>query len=283
MSRIKSHEYLYSKIPLSAADNRNERFIIEVPGNWIPEIDIIYYGLLNSSISSKFPKLRDMISVDSHELYLDLCYLEAPDIVRYLLSEDDTLINIPIEDIIKYVEIAIDNYQYLPSNETMLRHAIIEASYEKFIEEIVLVFPWKIRDIDRKYLSLIIPDRVKTKYSLMSGDLLSIIKNSKQSYTSIITNSLDDVTELINNTELYKSSESFILLRNHSGNMKIEKTVNEDGKNIETFKEIGTLEILSKILDMDTGIPTSKIRFARYEPILFQDANPKSNEFLIGR
>lgn len=283
MTQLKPHEFSYSKIPMvSNNGNRDERFIIEVPGNWIPEVDIIFYGLLNSDKSDDFFKLNNITSIIPRNIYLDLCYFEAPDLIRYLKSRDDSLENISQSDIIEYTKVAIENYYYIPANESMFRHSIIEASYNDFIKEIVLLYPWDIREIDLEFINRIIPKKVIHKFTLLHANLLDLLKenasNGNDKFTSIICNDINDAIEMVNNQSLYGTSESFILLRNHSGNVKM--SFNEDGKPI--FEEIGNYEVLSKIIDLNTGYPTSKMRFARYEPILFADAKPKNEDFLFG-
>ena len=277
MSRFSSHDIQYNKIPLPFIENREERYLIDITGNWIPEADIIYYGLLSSPESEDFYKLRNMTSVDPKKLYYDLAFYEATDIIRYLYSPDDTLADIDADTLIHYLAVAVKHYNYMPCNEIMMRHAILESTFQTFVKDVTLVYPWEIRQIDLFYLSKIIPKKIRSKINTVTGDILEIMaENQGDPYTSIVTNSLDAVTEMITDRDKYKSHEAFILLRNHSQNTEMKKVI-IDGKDEIDFDEIGTRDILSQIIDMKTGFPTCKIRFARYEPVLFADAMPKPN------
>ena len=288
MSRYTSREYMYTKQPLSTQDNRDEYFLIDVAGNWIPECDLIYYGLLNSSYSDNLYKLKNTIRINPHEIYLDTCYFESKDLIRYLASEDkNSLADLDDEYILSAIATAITMYTYEPCNEPMIRHAIIEAAYYDFVKTITLVYPWPIRPIDRLYLKSIIPNTVIGKFNLVTGPLIDVIRNNKISfkYTTIISNSHEDINEMIDKCNEYGTDTSFYLLRNHSGNVKFEmiKDPENEDKLIPKFTEIGTMEILSKLVDMNTGIPKTQMRFARYEPILFEDGKPNSNDFLLGK
>ena len=57
MSLYTNRDSVYNQSPFVAIGNRDEYFIIDIIGNWIPENDIIYYGLLNSQYSEIFYKL----------------------------------------------------------------------------------------------------------------------------------------------------------------------------------------------------------------------------------
>ena len=117
---------IYNKLPLDSNGDREEDFLIEVLGNWIPESDIIFWGLLNSEFSENFYKLRSHTSFDQRSVYLNTCYFRADDLVRYLSSVDDTLDrDLTDEEVKMYVQVALNNYTFVPSNETMMRHSII--------------------------------------------------------------------------------------------------------------------------------------------------------------
>ena len=282
MSHFKSHDFLFNRPPLQSVDNREENFIIDVIGNWIPESDILFYGLLNSNYSSNFYKLQQATRIDPKSIYYNTSFYYGEDLIKYLYIKDDVLLDESIttltdDDISFYTKMALENYHYLPSNETMLRHAIIESLFGPFMKSITLVYPWPVRKIDIDYLSKVIPESLLNKIELRTGNLLDIIKENANTpnrlpYTSIITNSLLEVNELIDNPNIYKTNSAFILLRNHSGNMTIRKVKNNDTESYE-FIENGTREILEKILNPTTGLPTTQIRFARYEPILFEEPN----------
>ena len=44
-----------------------------------------------------------------------------------------------------------------------------------------------------------------------------------------------------------------------------------------------TDEIINKLMDVKNGIPKTQMRFARYEPMLFDDAKPNEDDFTLGR
>ena len=90
---------------------------------------------------------------------------------------------------------------------------------------------------------------------------------------------------MIDNCDIYKTDASFFLLRNDSSNVKHDFTddPNNPGKKIIDFEEIGTLEILNKLMDLERGVPKTQMRFARYEPVLFSEAKPDPKNFTLGR
>ena len=287
MSRITQRDHLYSKAPLSSLDNRPENIIIDVLGNWIPECDLITYGLLNSPYSEILHKLRNTFKFNPRDLYLDTCYFSGDDLIRYLASEDPNgLADLTPEFLQRATEIALQNYLYVPCNETMFRHSIIELAYFEFVQSITLVYPWEIREIDYRYLRNIIPYSVMSKFRIVSGKLSEHIKSKPDiKYTTIVSNSLLDINEMIDNCNEYGTEASFFLLRNHSENVTFEIIDDPDnpGNNKMIFNEIGTVEILSKLMDVEKGIPKTQMRFARYEPMLFSDAKPNDKDFSIGR
>ena len=288
MSRFTSREDLYNNVPLSLNDNRDEHILIDILGNWIPECDIFYYGLLNSEYSDKLYKLKNTKVFNPRDIYLESCYFSGDDLVKYLASKDDTLVDLDDKYIEDAIRTAFSKYSYVPCNETMLRHSIIELAYFNFIKSITLVYPWDVREIDHLYLSMIIPKTVLPKFKVVSGNIVDFIKSNcgtDTKYTTIISNSIEDVNKLIDNSEKYHTNESFYLLRNHSKNVKHE--ISEDpenpGKKKISFEEIGTEEILYKLIDSERGIPKTQMRFARYEPVLFDDVKPDPNNFTLGR
>ena len=59
MSKYTEKKDLYNNIPLSLNENRDENILIDILGNWIPECDLIYYGLLSSKYSEELYKLKN--------------------------------------------------------------------------------------------------------------------------------------------------------------------------------------------------------------------------------
>ena len=287
MSKVTAHDYLYNKSPLSGDTNRDENILIDVIGNWIPECDIIYYGLLGSKYSDILYKLKTRTMFNPHDIYLETCYFGTYDLIKYLASDNE----LPISDeetsqdfINDAATTAFSRYSYVPCNETMFRHSIIELAYFDFVKSITLLYPWDIRPIDYEYLQSIIPKTVWDKFNIASGSMLNLIKDNASkgfSYSTIVLNSLSDINFLIDNCEEYKTDSTFFLLRNYSENVKyeiIDDSENENNRKI-SFSEIGSYEILNKLMDMEQGIPKTKMRFARYEPLLFDDAKPKAEDF----
>ena len=286
MARYTPREDMYNKMPLAANDNRDEHILVDVLGNWIPECDLIYYGLLNSEYSEKLYKLKNTSLFNTHRTYLETCFFSGDDLIRYLASPDDTLESLS-EDFIKdAIATALSKYMYVPCNETMIRHSIIELSYYKFVKSVTLLFPWSVREIDNNYLSSIIPDTVLGKFKVASGDMLGFLKSKADSptkYTTIVCNSLDNVNTMIDECDTYKTDEAFFILRNHSGNVSYTISQDENGKKIIDFNEIGTYEVLEKLMDIENAIPKTKMRFARYEPTLFKDSDPELKDFMLGK
>lgn len=283
MSQFTKHDYMYSKMSLANRDNRDENIIIDVLGNWIPENELIYYGLLNSHYSEELYKLKNTMLFKPYDIYLDTCYFNGDDLIRYLASPDTSLAELSDDYLTEATNTALEHYLYVPCSETMLRHSIIELAYYEFTRSITLIYPWDVREMDYQYLKTIIPESVMSKFVITSGDMVGYIKNkvnSPNSYTTIISNSLKDINELIDNSKELKVDSSFFLLRNHSGNVKYTTSNNE--KNID-FEELGNDIILPKLIDDKRMIPKSQMRFARYEPLLFEDAKPKSSDFMFGQ
>ena len=208
-------------------DERDESFLIDVLGTWIPECEIIFYGLLNSPYAEEFYKLRENSMFNPRDVYLDHCYFTAKDLVRYLSSVDDTLDDLPEEEINRAVQTALHNYTYVPSSETMIRHSIMEVMYHKFVKSVTLVYPWTPRPIDIMFLKRITPKTIFPKLNVASGSIPAVIHETKQRYTTIISNEIDQISFLVDHMKDYNVDSTLFLLRNHSENMKIQ--YNQDG------------------------------------------------------
>ena len=285
MSTFFPHTESYNKPPLSVGDNRDENIIIDVLGNWIPECDLIYYGLLNSPHSNEFPKLRDTKIFKPRDIYLDHCFFSGDDLIRYLSTTDNSLAELDDRYLTVATTTALNHYTYVPCNETMFRHSIIELAYFDFVKSITLVYPWDLRKIDLHYLNSIIPYSVLSKFNIVSGNMLDYIKEKTNTkFTTIVCNTIQDVITLIDNPIIYRTNSSFFLLRNSSQTVSynIENDPNNPSNTKIDFTELGNKEILSRIMDLEHGIPNSQMRFARYEPYLFDDAKPKDNENFYG-
>lgn len=281
---------MYSKMPIFAkgasVDNRDEHAIVDVLGSWIPECEVIVFGLINSDRGNELYKLRNMKRIDKHDLYLDTAYFEGRDLIKYLASKDDELKDLDDEYIDSLIKTAYDSYLYgPPPSETMIRHALIELLYTEFFKSITLVFPWEVRDADVWHLYHIVPQSVVDKIEVTSGRLLDIVgenhgmDKSQFFYSTILTNSIHDTVDMILDPKKYNTSESFFLLRNHSGNTI---PIADDNGNTH-FQELGNEHILPLLIDVEKGgLPKSKMRFARYEPHLFADSKPRGEGFNIG-
>ena len=285
MSKLFNFDSFNVKQPLSTEDNRDENYLIEVVGNWIPECDIVYYGLLNSEYSNILYKLRTKSKFEVAEIYREICYFTGRDLIRYLASTNDDYEDLDDEFINKALQTAYSNYMYVPCNESMLRHAIIETAYLKFVKSITLVYPWEPRPIDIQYIRRIIPPKIITKFNFANGSITEIVNLSKKDshingkFTTIILNSMEELIYLIDNANSCKTDEAFFLLRNHSENTDLVK--NDDGK--FEFVERNNMSILNKLLDFNTGVPKSQMRFARYEPTLFIDQKKIVDDGFLGK
>lgn len=285
MSRFISREDIYNQIPLTLNDNRDEHILIDALGNWIPECDLIYYGLLNSHYSQSLYKLANTSKFYPKDIYLDTCYFTGDDLIRFLASPDDTLVELSDDYLNEATKTALDNYAYIPCNETMLRHALIELSYFDMVKSITILYPWDIREIDIEYLRSIIPHTILGKFKIATGSIPEYIKSrpeNTQPFTTIIMNSISELNLLIDNCSEYRTKSSFFLLRNHSGNVSY-RLIEKDGELVPKFDELGSMGILTKLIDEDRLIPKTEMRFARYEPLLFEDAKPDPKNFELGR
>lgn len=281
MSTFTKHDHTYSKIPLASGENRDEHILIDVLGNWIPECDLIYYGLLNSQYANELYKLKNTKIFKPHDIYLDTFYFSGDDLIRFLASPDDSLADLSDDYLNKATNTALEKYLYVPCNETMIRHSIIELAFFDFVKSITLLYPWDVREIDTQYLRSIIPYSVLSKFIVASGDMSGFIKsnaNSKKQYTTIILNSIETLNDLIDNCKDYNTSSSFFMLRNHSANVSAKITEVDGKKNIE-FTEEGNDEIFDKLVDPVRMIPKTQMRFGRFEPYLFDDTKPESTDF----
>ena len=278
MSRHHTTDQVYSAMPLDASGDRDESFLIDALGTWIPECDIILYGLMNSPIGERFYKIRENIITDQLETYRSQCFFTARDLIRYLSSVDESLDDLSEEEIAEAFQMALRYYQYTPSNETMMRHSIMEVMYHDFVKSVTLVYPWNIRPIDHLFIRRITPEKIFNKLEVAVGDIPSVVRSSDRRYTTIITNELSDIKELTKDPKGNRVDTALFLLRNHSGNVKITK--GEDGE--DTLVEIGSEELLPIFVDEKTGIPKSQMRFGRFEPLLFVDMNkaiPNFNKY----
>ncbi len=288
MSSISQHEFMYNKTPLSVGDNRDENILIDALGIWLPECDLIYYGLLNSEYSDILYKLKNKSIFNPHDIYLDMCFFSGDDLIKYLASPDDNLAELSDEFLNNATETAFNNYFYVPCNETMMRHSIIELAYYKFIKSITIMYPWALREIDYQFCKSLIPASIREKFKITCGNIPDFLKNKKESnirYTTIIMNSIDELNYLIDNNESLKTNTSTFLLRNSSDNVSyklLDSTDKLTGKKI-SFDEIGNKEILSKLIDEERMIPKTEMRFGRFEPLLFSDAKPNKEDFIFGR
>ena len=227
--------------------------------------------------------LKNAKIINPHDIYLDTFYFSGDDLIRYLASPDDTLADLSEEYLTELTNAALDNYLYVPCNETMIRHSIIELAYFDFAKSITLLYPWDIREVDYYYLKSIIPEAILKKINIASGDICDYLKNNTSiKYTTIILNSIDDVNELIDKSDEYNTSSSLFLLRNHSENVS-SKIIETDGEKRIEFTEEGNDEIFLKLIDMERMIPKTQMRFARFEPHLFVDAKPVQEGFISGQ
>lgn len=274
--------FLYNKQPLGASEDRDEYFLVEVPGIIVPECDFIYYGLLEGDHSEEFIKLRDRTEFNQRDIYNEHVYFQATDLIAYLLSPDDTLESCDADFLGEMYVDALNTYKYNPANETMIRHALIEAAMYDFVKKVCLVYPWGARPIDQIFMTRILPEKVRNKVMHFSGNLMDAIKNPPPDipfFTTIATNSIEDVHDMIDNASKYKTDQALILLRNHSGNteMKSAPDPEDPSKTITSFDEIGTAEIIDKLMT-PRGFPKGKIRFARFVPYLYSDRKPNDGD-----
>lgn len=278
--------FVYNRQPFTATDDREEHFLIDVPGIVVPECDFIFYGLLASNYSEELYKLREQSSFNVRDVYNNHMYFNAMDLIAYLSSPDETLDSCDADYLGELYTAALKNYDYSIANETMVRHAFIEAAMYDFVKTVSFVYPWEVRDIDLVFLSRILPDRVKKKVRHFSGTLMEAIKDRPHDipfYTTIVSSSIEDVHDMIDHAKEYKTDQAFFMLRNHSGNTSFEMIPNPENpkEKIPHFEEIGTKEILEKLMT-ERGMPKGQMRFARFVPYLYSDRKPNNENFLIG-
>ena len=267
---------IYSQPPLSLNDGRDETFIIDVLGTWVPECEIIFYGLLGTPYAESLYKLREMVSYDPKQIYHEYAFFTSRDLIRYLSSVDDELdMEISEEEIEDAINLAFRNYMYIPCSETMIRHSIMEIMYDRFVKSVTLVFPWDLRPIDVAHLRHITPEKIADKLVLTSGTIPSVIEETDATYTTVISNSIEDINLMVDERKKYHTESTLFLLRNHSQNMSIIR--NEDGS-VE-FVEDHMDELIPKLIDLKTGFPKTRNEFGRFEPQLFSDMEPRFKGF----
>ena len=277
MGLIFGRDYIGNKPPIFNNDERDEYFLIDALGIWIPECEMVVYGLLNNPTYSDYLyKLRNMTMIRPLDLYLDTSFFTARDLVRYLASTDDSLEDLDEKTIDRLLEEARMSYLYSPCSETTMRHSIIELMYQKFCKSVTLVFPWTPTFLEKEFLKAIVPHEVIHKLNITGGTIPAVIEATDTTYTTIITNSIEDIEMMVDNREKYRVQSTLFLLRNHSGNMSME-IAKEDGKPYFTERKMDTL--LPKLIDMKRGIPLSQIRFGRFEPELFSMTKKKIKPF----
>lgn len=277
---------IYMGRPFWSNDDREEHFLIEVPGAWVPECDIVYYGLLKSDQSEKFFKLRETTRFNPYQIYNDHMYFNAEDLIRYLYSPDLSLASLEPSFIRDTFITALNMYDYSIANETMIRHALIESALFDKVKSVSLVYPWGTRRIDSDFISRILPSEVRSKIRFFNGSLMEAIQDKPKDidfFTTIVLNSMEDLNTCIDKRIELSTANSTFLLRNHSGNTS--HTIVDDPKNPgqkqAVFQEIGTKEINEKLMTAN-GIPLTGIRWARFEPMLYQDRKPNIEDFQVG-
>lgn len=269
-----NHSSIYSNIPLSSNPGRDEYFLIDVLGTWIPECDLITYGLLGTGWADQLFKLRERTNFNPNSVYHDYGFFTSDDLVRYLSSTEDLELDsdVPDETVEEIMNFALDHYDYSQCSETMMRHAIMEIMYDDFVKSVTLVYPWQIRPIDTFYLRRITPPQIFEKLNLASGKLSEIAAmDSEIEYTTIISNSIEDISLMVDDPKKYHCQAAMFLLRNHSQNMEI--VLGED--EYPSFNEVGMEELLPKLIDFNTGLPLTGMRFGRFEPRLFSETEKR--------
>lgn len=265
------HESIYSSTPLSVNPERDETFIIDVAGTWVPECDLIFYGLMGTEYGEQLYKIRERTDLDPIHIYHDFSFFNASDLVRYLSSTEDLEIDQELtdEEVGQMIMTALDHYDYSQCSETMMRHSIMEIMYHRFVKSVTLVYPWPIRPIDIMYLQRITPSSIFDKLTVASGNIPDIVRaDVEKQYTTVISNSIEDIDRMVSDPKEFRCESTMFLLRNHSGNMDIE--IGEDG--YPDFLEAKMDGLLEKLIDFDSGIPLTGMRFGRFEPRLFSEA-----------
>jgi hypothetical protein len=180
------------------------------------------------------------------------------------------------DEVERAMNVALSHYMYIPCSETMMRHSIMEIMYDNFVKSVTLVYPWAVRPLDVEYLRSITPEAIMDKLILTTGKIPDVIEATDLTYTTIITNSIEDINLMVDDPKRYRVDSTMFLLRNHSGNMIMYKNP-EDGS-VE-FIEDNMDDLLPKLIDMKTGFPRSRIRFGRFEPQLYSDMEQRVTGF----
>lgn len=279
MGIYSKHDSIYSSTPLSVTQDRDEYFLIDALGTWIPECEIIFYGLLGTEYANSLYKIRERTDLNPIHVYHELSFFTADDLIRHLSAEEDVGMDmdLTIEELSKISQEALDHYDYSQCSETMMRHAIMEIMYDNFVKSVTLVYPWEIRPIDMFYLRKITPQAIFDKLNIATGTLPEVAAlDSGIEYTTIISNSIEDIDLMVSSPMKYHCRSAMFLLRNHSGNMVVDR--DEDGS--ISFIESKMDDLLPKLIDFDTGIPLTGMRFGRFEPELFTEAEKRIPRFI---
>jgi hypothetical protein len=258
--------------------DREEYFLIDVLGTWIPECELVFYGLLGTEWANELYKIRERVNFESKSIYYDYSFFNAPDLIRYLSSTDDVDIDMDLSDeqVASIMSDALDHYDYSQCSETMMRHVIMETMYDRFVKSVTLVYPWDIRPIDVMYLRKITPPAIFDKLNLTSGNIADFASlDSGVEYTTVIINSIDDIDRMVSDPKRHRCESATFLLRNHSGNTDVLK--NPDGT--LSFNESGMDQLLPKLIDFNSGLPITEMRFGRFEPELFSVAEKRIPSF----
>ena len=282
MSLFTPRTEYYSKPPMSNNDDRDENFLIDVLGIWVPECELVFYGLLSDlKYRDELYKLRNFTQAKPRDTYLDLSFFQSRDLVRYLASPNDDYEDLDETYIQEAIQTALERYLYAPCSETSMRHAIMELMYQRNIKSVTLVYPWDPRPLDMNYLRKITPKTILPKLNITGGTIPEVIQATPVVYTTIITNELDTVRLLTKEPETYRTQSTLFLLRNHSGNMDVTKvpdTTRAVGYRLN-FTECDTSDILLRMVNPKTGMPINRMRFGRFEPNLFSDLENRMRPF----
>ena len=125
-------------------------------------------------------------------------------------------------------------------------------------------------------LRKITPPAIFDKLNLASGNIADFASlDSGVEYTTVIINSIDDIDRMVSDPKRHHCESATFLLRNHSGNMDVLK--NPDGT--LSFNESGMDQLLPKLIDFNSGLPITEMRFGRFEPELFSVAEKRIPSF----
>lgn len=263
--------------PTGAGLNQDEYILVEYPGIIHAESEEIFYGLEGFPVLEHYPfnKYHTLLTYPQAKIYKEIAFYRPRDLLIYLNDG----IEMEPDEIQFALEYCKENYSFGDATPLSFSKALAKLLEQTYVKKVSIAFPSQITMKDIYYIGDILPDQLlddKVEF-IFNGDGLSPVEFLKTAlckqkqfdppYTTVVTNEIDFIYDVLSSFEEYEVYETFFLLRNHSKNVSL---VEENGeiKFIEqgTDKIINILNPIKKRLINGLPLPL-KAKFGRFSPV----------------